>query len=358
MLADDVYDAFVLVPLYMGMYHKQNIHIHGCVSKKLYKNVMTYLQRILCDFSDDLSRIDIQADGFKIAEGEPHIIGAGLSCGVDSLSTIYDHYVQENDPDYRINGLFFFECGTNGELNESSRRLWLNRYELNKGAAEELGLPLYLVDSNFRNFTTQFETGGNARVGYFSVWSCILGLQKAVKKYYVASSCSYEKLLTFGKYYRNGDFADFSEAYSLPLVQTERIELVIDGCQYERTQKTERISDWDIAHKYLNPCQCYADIKEDAHNCSKCSKCLRTLTPIDALGKLEKFSGVFDPETYRRYSFYNKCDIVVFRHKKAYHEDNYTFGKKHGMKFPPYIVARLYMFSIRALRRLKKMLKH
>lgn len=94
MLADDVYDAFILVPLYFAMYYKQDLHIHGCVSKKLYKNMMNYLQRILCDFSDNLSRINITVDGFKVAEGNPDVIGAGISCGIDSLSTIYDWYIQ------------------------------------------------------------------------------------------------------------------------------------------------------------------------------------------------------------------------------------------------------------------------
>lgn len=65
----------------MGMYHN-HIHgcvfIHGCVLKKLYKNVMNYLQRILCDFSNNLSRIDITVDDFKIADGEPNIIGVSF----------------------------------------------------------------------------------------------------------------------------------------------------------------------------------------------------------------------------------------------------------------------------------------
>ena len=64
MLSDDSYDAFLLVPLYLAMYHKQDLHICGKVSKRLYKNIMTYIQTILCEFSDKLSKINVTVNGF------------------------------------------------------------------------------------------------------------------------------------------------------------------------------------------------------------------------------------------------------------------------------------------------------
>ena len=64
MLSDDNYDAFLLVPLYLAMYHKQDLHICGNVSKRLYKNIMTYIQTILCEFSNKLSKVNVIVDGF------------------------------------------------------------------------------------------------------------------------------------------------------------------------------------------------------------------------------------------------------------------------------------------------------
>ena len=339
MLSDDVYDAFVLVPLYMAMYYKQDLHIHGCVSKRLYKNVMNYLQRILCDFSDDLSRVDVHVDGFKESEGEHNIIGAGISCGVDSLTTIYDRYVHEDDPEYKINALFLFNCGTHGDYGEKSEQLYQDRYAMNKSAADELGLPVYQVESNLHAFT--HPMGPDPKAGYLAIWSCIFSLQRAIGKYYVSSGCSYEQVLSFGKKYHDHDFADFSETYSLPLIRTEQLELIIYGCQYERTQKTEKISDWDLAQKYLNVCV------PQAHNCSKCVKCLRTLFALDVMGKLEKFAGVFDIETYKQHSFWNKCDIVLERGSNVFKCDDYNFAKAHGFKLPSYFTAYIYLFPSR-----------
>ena len=339
MLASDVYDAFMLVPLYMGMYHKEDLHIHGCVSKRLYKNVMNYLQRILCDFSDDLSRINVTVDGFKTADGDPNIIGAGFSCGVDSLSTVYDWYVNETDPDYKINALFFFNTGWHGDYyHEGTKKLCLDRYGLNKHAADELGLPLYLIDSNFHAFSHKiYPLGAVGRMGYIANYSCTLGLQRAVRKYYVASGGGYEGVKSHG--YHNADMAGFCDTYMVPLIRTEKLEFIVDGCQYNRTQKTERISDWDIAHRFLNPCNTTSNSTVTPHNCSRCGKFLRTLIAIEALGKLEAFSSVFDLAIYRKYSFKNKCRIVLSRKNGAHEGDNYKFAIEHGLKMPSTFMA-------------------
>ncbi|MBQ7215681.1 MAG: hypothetical protein IJS39_06825 [Synergistaceae bacterium] len=349
MLSDEVYDAFVLVPLYLGMYYKQDLHIHGLVSKRLYKNVMNYLQRILCDFSDDLSRIDVVVDGFGESHGEGNIIGTGISCGVDSLTTIYDRYVHEDDPEYRINGLFLFNCGTHGDFGEKSEKLYQARYEMNKSAAEELGLPVYQVESNLHAFT--HKVGGDPQAGYFALWSCVLSLQSAVKKYYVSSAYSYNQILTVGKNAHDLDFSEFAESYTVPLVRTERLELILDGCQYERSMKTEHIADWDIAQKYLNVCV------PQAHNCSKCVKCLRTLIVIEAMGKLGDFSRVFDIETYRKVLFKHKCDIMLRKNGDGFLTDQYTFARAHGMRFPSYVTAYAYMFPGRLYNLVKKVMR-
>ena len=358
MLADDVYDAFVLIPLYFGMYCKQDIHIHGYVSKRLYKNVMNYLQRILCDFSDDLSRINITVDGFKEADGEPSIIGTGISCGVDSLATIYNWYVKEDDPDFRINGLFFLNAGWHGHFgHEGTQKLFLDRYELNKPAAEELGLPVYLVDSNLHAFSYKLFPYKTGVMGHFANYSCILGLQRAVKKYYVSSTFSYSEIMSFSRLTRDDDFNEFSESFSVPLVRTEKLEFVIDGCQLERSLKTERIADWDIAQKYLMPCMGQSHFVDDAHNCSKCTKCLRTLLVIEAMGRLEDFAGVFDLDTYRENSYRYKCETVLNRKKDAFMEENYNFCKAHGLHLPSESAAKRYFFARKAASRIKRLIR-
>lgn len=244
---------------------------------------------------------------------------------------------RENDPDYRINALFFFNNGWHGDCrNENTKKLCLERYNQNKPAADELGLPLYFIDSNFSAFVfgiygLKYVVG---RIGFFANYSCILGLQKGIRRYYASSGLSYTQIMKFGLKCREDDFSEFSESYSVPLIRTEKTEIIVDGCQYERTQKTKNIADWNIAQKYLNVCSLNSYDSLTAHNCSVCDKCMRTLTALDTLGKLDNFSGVFDIEAYKKQSFKYKCHIVLNKNKNALYEDNYNFAKAQGKPFP------------------------
>lgn len=66
----------------------------------------------------------------------------------------------------------------------------------------------------------------------------------------------------------------FYDVYVNTLLSTECTEIIDDGNQYSRTQKTELIADYPPAHQYLNVCVDHADDYLSAQNCSICSKCL------------------------------------------------------------------------------------
>ena len=107
-LTDDVYDAFMIAMLYPAMYYKENLVIDGCVSEKLFDYVTKYVQR--CEqayIGKRLSIIDIQVAGFKEALKTDNLIGAGFTAGIDAFTTLYDRYVLEKKPDYKLSALFF-----------------------------------------------------------------------------------------------------------------------------------------------------------------------------------------------------------------------------------------------------------
>ena len=64
MLADNVYDPFVLVPVILGMYYKQNVHIDGNISPRLYHNMQHYLMNIFDRFSDRTAPVKFTVNGF------------------------------------------------------------------------------------------------------------------------------------------------------------------------------------------------------------------------------------------------------------------------------------------------------
>lgn len=296
MFSTDTYDAFFLIGLYLAMYHKTPLRIRGNVSKKLYKNAKWYIQKILCDFSDLLAPVEIIVDGFAPTKGNGLLIGTGISCGVDSLATIYDRFVKETDSDYRINALFIFNCGTHGDYGAPlTQVVFESRINRAIAVADELKLPLVIIDSNLHLFR---HDNDKPTVMFLSMYSCVLSLQNAIKRYYIPSGCSYQGIKDYGDKEHHNDLATACDSYLIPLIQTERTELIVDGCQRRRVDKIAAMTDWNIAQKYLNVCLIQKG--EDTTNCGSCSKCLRTLLALEILGKLDNFAQVFNVDNYTK----------------------------------------------------------
>ena len=325
----DTYDAFLLVGLYLAMYHKTELRIRGNVSKKLYKNAKWYIQKILCDFSSALSPVEIIVDGFAPTQVTGKYIGAGISCGVDSLSTIYDRFVKETDPDYRINALFIFNCGSHGDFTAAhTQQVFHSRAVRAVAVADELKLPAVIVDANLHQF--RHDTDKDT-VLFLSFYSCVLSMQNIIKRYYVGSGCSYDSIKDYSAKMHH-DLATSSDSYLIPLIQTERVELIIDGCQYRRVDKIANIADWDIARKYLNVCLLQKGA--DSTNCGECSKCLRTMLTLEILGKLDDFAAVFDLDKWRKMSFQYKVDSVRRVDEEIFFKENVELARERNFPLP------------------------
>ena len=67
-LTQDVYDAFLVAALFPAMFYGEDIEIKGCVSKRLYKNIMSDVQKIIQIAYPQMKMINIKVGGFKKAE--------------------------------------------------------------------------------------------------------------------------------------------------------------------------------------------------------------------------------------------------------------------------------------------------
>lgn len=280
------------------------------------------------------------------------MVGTGISCGIDSLCTIYDHFEKEDDPEFRINSLFLFNCGTHGDFeNPETQKLYERRYEMNKKAADDMGLPVYQVSSNLHAFTHRI---GELKVGHFALWSCALAFEKVIRKYYIPSTgYNYEDIKKYSGQAHDFSMAEFCEPYLIPLVSTEVMEICIDGSQYRRSQKTERIADWDIAHKHLNVCVA----TKDGSNCSVCTKCLRTRMTLDAMGKVDQFASVFNLDAYMARRFIGRCQYSAYRNKDGLYNDVFAFCNQHGVHFPNIVFASSVTFVARCIGKIRRILK-
>lgn len=332
MLNDKTYDFCLALPLYMAMYYKTDLMICGNVSKKLYRNVVDYIQPIMRSFSPDLEPVRIMVDGFSEVENSQTVNGTGISCGVDSLATVYKYYELEKDSEYRLTHLFFLNCGWHGSINNPvTMELFNKRADEAEKAANDMNLPLVRVNSNLHAFLYPLDD----QASYFNLYTIVFFLGSAMNRYYLSSSFSYNEVMQYGYKSRGRDFSEYGDPMTLPLYANDTTTIVSDGCQYKRSVKTELIADWKISKKYLNVCCRHSDDPNvDEKNCSECLKCNRTMVALDAMGKLNEYSEIFDLTKYqknkKRILFRLACDYD----KDAFSKDNFDFCKQNGMKMP------------------------
>lgn len=345
MLTDDVYDAYLIAALYPAMYYNEPIEVDGFVSEKLYKNVVSYAINVINQFSQkigyQLNKVPVHIKGTKVTHKNQTLhIGTGFSGGIDSFATIYDRYEKEKNNSWRIDSLFFFNIGQNGAIdNPNTEKCVETRYQLNEMVANELKVNSIMMDSNLFKFYLphwEYDAGTLCRI------AAILVFQRALQRYYISSSFSYLETADIGIH--SHSLCQFSELYITPMLSSEGIDILVDGSQYSRTQKTALIADYPLAQKYLNVCINVKEAAKGQKNCSYCSKCLRTLLALESLKALGKFSNVFDLDIYRKHAFKYKCEQRILYRSNPFARDNVDFARTHNVKIPCYILAWIVMF--------------
>lgn len=354
LLADDVYDAFAPFVLFLGMHYHHDVRIEGKMSPLLYHNLIHDVTSIFDNFSTQNKRVKFSVDGLKIPKkGKTNLIGAGFSCGVDSLNTLYTNFVEVEDESLKINCLLNFNCGQHGKFGEDKTiELWKNRVELHREAREELGLPIILIDSNLHSFYTYTDELPFEQIEVLGVIGCILSVQRGVRRYIMANCMTYDEVLTFGITNKNLYLNSYTDPLLLQLFSTEIIQIVIDGCEFTRAEKLERIKDWKIAREHLDVC---IDIEGDGRNCSLCPKCMRTLLLLDSMNELDKFKKVFDLETFRKGRRVGILELVLAG--RGLDGVVFEYMKKQGVYIPPKLIAVPEYFLFRVKRKLGRIMR-
>lgn len=347
------YDAFLVGLLYPAMKHNFDIEIKGAVSKKLFKNINSYVQAILCDYDDELSKIQITTETLVSDENKGKIVGTGFSAGIDSFCTFYERFEKEEDVDYKVNTLFFFNVGSHGPYGKENVVQKFNiRYDYLKKYTDSKNLPFIPVDSNLHLFHKEF---GHQKTHPISLCSGVLAFSNSIKKYYISSALSYKNAKLFGANQFGFDLSEFSETYLLPLLSTENCELVSDGCQHTRSEKTAIVSEYKDAQKILNVC--VNEGTAEAKNCSICPKCKRTLFTLESIGKIDLFSNVFELNKWKKARFLYKCEQRVLYKKDPFAKDNVDCAIKNGKKVPSYFVSFIVTLPKNIIRLLKTIVR-
>lgn len=295
-LTDDVYDAFLVAALWPAMYYNENIEIVGEVSSRLLFNIRNYVQHAIKAYRPQTHFVNVSVQGTKIAKQTQMRVATGFSGGIDAFTTVIDRLEDEQDMSRRIDTFTFYNVGSHGGGRKEAREIFINRYNLVKGFPKNKGIPFVRLDSNLYDFykdNWEYDAGTLTRV-----FGC-LAFQKVVKYYYLSGEFSYREHMVnhFDTQLCNID--EMTELYMLGLLSTENMEIILEGAQYNRMEKTIKVAHYAPARQYLNVCVNHWGESTDAHNCSHCFKCVRTMKALDVIGVLDDFKDVFDIDWYK-----------------------------------------------------------
>lgn len=132
----------------------------------------------------------------------------------------------------------------------------------NQSAACELGLPLLILDTDVRDMSRRFLRWSEFHGAAMAAASHLVGRRRV----WVPGS------LSVGYTHQYGSHPALD-----PLFSSNRVEIIYDGFEVSRVDKTRLVSQSAIALRHLRVCNAGDD--RDL-NCSRCEKCLRTLIAL------------------------------------------------------------------------------
>lgn len=288
-LVSENLDAFLVGLLFLGLEKGKDISLKAPVSAKLLYSINHYLIPALCLANPELKEIKVIASELNEKNlNFGNAAATGLSCGVDSFATYYDH--RNETGSYKIEYFTFFNAGSHGSGDKKTRKIFKERLKKSKRFAAGVGKEIIPIDSNLSEILMmKFQKTNTLRNA-----SCALLLQKLFRNYYSASKNRFDffKLHSY-------DTQDY-DSLILNMLSTESTTFFSAVANLTRLERTDFIADFEGTYNHLDICTSPRNKKEEGVNCSKCKKCLRTALTFDLLGKLDRYKNVFDLEVYRK----------------------------------------------------------
>jgi hypothetical protein len=322
-------DGFTVAALMIAMERgERELVLEGPMSEKLFHNLTRQLAPILRLVVPELHSVSIRPGALDHSAPSANGVITGFSGGIDSFCTIADYANPSTWPGYRLTHLLFCNVGSNGR-GAGGRRVFLERWQLIKDFAAEIGLEMIRVDSNLDSLIeTRFE-----RTHVLRNASVVLLLQRLVGKYLYSSTYRLQDC-----YIGAASDMAYADPATVHLLSTESLECISTGCQDSRVEKTRRAISVPQARHLLNVC--VTPLDGTGRNCSRCFKCLRTLAALDLLGQLEAFEDVFDLSVYRGHGVRDAYLMMLpARTKDPFIRELLELARRPDIRLPRHVAA-------------------
>lgn len=346
-------DAFVLAILYFAMMTGEDICSQAPLSCEFVHSVNTQIVPLHCNEESGYKTIRVTGEQvIEVLETEGEK-GTGISCGVDSLETVFRYLESDMDVVHRLTCVCLFNAGafhympemkeciagnmTIKEWDERAHEQFLSVCEEGKKVADELSLRFISVDSNISDLYQGVYLQSHA----YRNCSAVLALEKMFGYYYYASEGVPDKEWS-------GLENDASD--NVWLFSTETVRFYVGGWGETRIDKIKYLSKYEVAKKYIHVC-C-----EESFNCGRCGKCFRTLFILDLLGKLDEFSAAFvDVEFYKKKKWKKFVWLLDKKEEDHYVADIMAYVKKNNIHIP--VIAQIYHYTFLIRKFIKNIVK-
>lgn len=275
-------DAFVMALLPAAMRGGHDIVCQTPMSQRLHYQLTEYLIPTLWGAGDLYHPMSIRAPLEDKPVENQKGVGTGFSGGVDCLYTVMTH---GKDSVYPLTHLTVFNVGT--FEGSAYRASFHNACQGALGFAREMGLETVFLDSNIVEVLPERFLD----VSSFRLIAGALALQGLFSMYLLSSSMDFSEFCI-----DLHSICDF-DLLTLHCANTEALCFYSAGASVKRIRKLEALADWEPAHRWVHPCFVNG---LGMKNCGRCKKCVRDMISLYAMGKLDRFSPVFDIPAFQR----------------------------------------------------------
>ncbi len=296
-------DAFLVALFPYALLLGEDIRLHAPVSEALLHSLQTYEMPFLCGLSPQYHAIGIEAETACDGIANAGHVGTGISCGVDCLSTLIRHGIEETRPHYKIDTLALFNTGYYGDEVEKKSDSYRRYVDMAEDFSKRFQYRFLYVDSNVAEIVRMDFSS----VVTFLTNSVVLALQKYFSCYYFASSTS---ILAFDPIVSESSSYDL---LTMQCISTETLRFFSGSNTMTRVEKTRLIADYPEIFEWVYPCMDGNPPK----NCGRCEKCRRTIMAMDAIGRLEQAKTAFDLTYYQKHHASLYAYMLVREHPRV-----------------------------------------
>lgn len=319
-------NSFVLGILEYAMYMGYDIKSDTPIDEALHYQLCNYAPRIMADNLSFFIEISIDIPFTSVPVKGNGAVGTGFSAGVDSFYTVLKHLNLE-ESSYKLTHLLIANVGAFSYApTEKTTEIFYKQVKALTPAAEELGLPLISVNTNYNDFYLDANVRGRYTGAIYGgsplkIAACAYAFQKLFSVYYIASTVQLDKF----KFMEDNGIALL---YYVKLFSTSSLLFYGSGTEVSRIEKVKYICENSTVQKFLS-----VDLGK---NCSRCTKCLRTMFELYSLNILDKYDKCFDIQDFKQHL---SSRLGLYFSVKEDRYDNFIqetirMCKENGIKIP------------------------